>query len=345
MASLLLLLPPPPGGKKRPAKISVREALDHVVKFHKSCRSLQEVTGSDQRRQPYILPVRTSRNSIHDYIVVDATLRVTACIIICIGLPLTLLAICALVSLVRDGQVAPIYVINLLVSDLIQFCCLAVREATPWGLTRPLFSYFIYDIGVAASLGFMVCVALERYLVVACPLWYRFRRTIKFSLVVSFMVWAFSIVLIIVSYFVMDFLGEMILLSISLLLPFPLLIFFLAGTLKALSASISVPPEEKRRIVGVLVLVLLNYTLLFLPTIIWFLAAATRSSGLIFNPNLRLIFIRFSPLVDLVLYVFMKKGAVDKLLACLCRCRMTREQEQGQINTVNDDTTERVSSV
>ncbi|XP_078144763.1 uncharacterized protein LOC139929740 [Centroberyx gerrardi] len=285
-----------------------------------------------------------------DYVYDDSStaVRVTACIVISIGLPLTLLAIYALVSLVRDGQVAPIYVINLLVSDLIQFCCMAVQEAAPWGLTHSVFLYTLYEIGVMASVGFMVCVALERYLVIACPLWYRFRRTIKFSLVVSFMVWAFSIVLIIVIYFVMGFLCAIIILSISLLLPFPLLIFFLAGTLKALSASISVPSEEKRRIVGVLVLVLLNYTLLFLPLIIWLLAT-TISNGLSFHsilhPDLHLIFIRFSPLVDLVLYVFMRKGAVDKLLACLCRCRMTREQEQGQINTVNDDTTVRVSSV
>ncbi|XP_041839022.1 uncharacterized protein LOC121655533 isoform X2 [Melanotaenia boesemani] len=78
MASLLLLvylLPPPPGGKKRPVKISVREAVDHVVKFHKSCRSLQEVTSSDKGRQPYILAVGTSKSSIHDYyIVVDGQL-------------------------------------------------------------------------------------------------------------------------------------------------------------------------------------------------------------------------------------------------------------------------------
>uniref|UniRef100_UPI003AAB5C49 uncharacterized protein n=1 Tax=Centroberyx gerrardi TaxID=166262 RepID=UPI003AAB5C49 len=279
-----------------------------------------------------------------DYVYDDfsTAVRVTAWIVISIGLPLTLLAICALVFLVQDGHVAPIYVINLLVSDLIQLCCLVVREAAPWiyyGIT-----IYIYFIGLMASVGFMVCVALERYLVIACPLWYRFRRNIKVSLVVSFMVWAFSIVLL---FLLLMFytIFTLILLSISLLLPFPLLIFFLAGTLKALSASISVPPEEKRQIVGVLVLVLLNYTLLFLPMIILFLAVATSSSGLIFHPNLCLIFIQLSPLVDLVLYVFMRKGAVDKLLACLCRCRMTREQEQGQINTVNDDTTVRVSSV
>ncbi|XP_071756904.2 G-protein coupled receptor 4-like [Centroberyx gerrardi] len=271
-----------------------------------------------------------------------AALHVTAWVVISIGLPLTLLAICALYSLVRDGHVAPIYVINLLVSDLIQMCCLAIAVTLHSGYIIGV-SMDIYEIGLMASVGFMVCVALERYLVIACPLWYRFRRNIKISLVVSVMVWAFPFILFFLTYLLFDFMDPSILLSISLLLPFPLLIFFLAGTLKALSASISVPPEEKWRIVGVLVLVLLNYTLLFLPTIIWFLAAATHS--IIFDRNLCLALIQFSPLVDLVLYVFMRKGAVDKLLACLCRCRMTREQEQGQINTVNDDTTVRVSSV
>ncbi|XP_062387621.1 NACHT, LRR and PYD domains-containing protein 12-like [Sardina pilchardus] len=76
MATLLLLvclLPPPPSGKKRVVKITVLEAMKHVVRFHKSCRSLQEITGSDEMRQPYILAVGTARNNIHDfYIVVDA---------------------------------------------------------------------------------------------------------------------------------------------------------------------------------------------------------------------------------------------------------------------------------
>ncbi|XP_054482919.1 uncharacterized protein LOC129115521 [Anoplopoma fimbria] len=70
MASLLLLvylLPPPPSGKKGAVKISIREAVDRVVKFHKSSRSLQEHSGPDQRRQPYILAVGTARNSIHQY--------------------------------------------------------------------------------------------------------------------------------------------------------------------------------------------------------------------------------------------------------------------------------------
>ncbi|RXN10313.1 hypothetical protein ROHU_010910 [Labeo rohita] len=70
MSSLLLLvylLPPPSSGNKKFVKISVREALDCVVRFHKSCCSFEEVLGSTQTTQPYILAVGTSKSSIHDY--------------------------------------------------------------------------------------------------------------------------------------------------------------------------------------------------------------------------------------------------------------------------------------
>lgn len=63
---------------------------------------------------------------------------------------------------VRNDQVGPIYVINLLISDLIQLCCMIV-----WVTkinARPLYNitYFIYVFGLLTSVGFMVCVALER---------------------------------------------------------------------------------------------------------------------------------------------------------------------------------------
>ena len=150
-------------------------------------------------------------------------------------------------------------------------------------------------------------------------MWYRFRRTVKISLVVCVIVWTLPLVYVLSFYFKIEFVVFKSVFAVFLLVPFPLLIFFLVGTLKALSAAISVPSDEKRRIVGMLVLVLLIYTLLFLPAIICFLAKG----------NLHYIFLilmlnlpRFSPLADLILYVFMRKGVIDKLLASLCCCRM-----------------------
>ncbi|XP_053189552.1 ovarian cancer G-protein coupled receptor 1-like, partial [Scomber japonicus] len=235
-------------------------------------------------------------------------------------------------SLVRDDHVPPIYVINLLISDLIQLCCMAILLGNPEGVLNFII-FSIYIIGLMASVCFMVCISLERYLLIAWPLWYRFRRTMKVSVVVCVVVWVLALVLTFFPMFIA--IGQETYL-VFLLLPFPVLIFSVVGIFKGLSASISVSSEEKRRIVGATILVLLNYTLLFLPSIIW---SITQDYTMI-DPH---AFIYFNPLGDLVLYIFMRKGAIDKILASVCCCRM--ETQQQQIIAVNDNNMTTVSSV
>ncbi|XP_038588716.1 G-protein coupled receptor 4-like [Micropterus salmoides] len=222
--------------------------------------------------------------------------------------------------IVRSDHVAPIYVINLLITDLIQLCCMIVQVVPLKDLKIADIFIDIYLSALMASVGFMVCVALERYLVIACPMWYRFKRTIKFSVVVCIVVWTLPLFFFFIFLFEVNPKVPQTVSGIFLLLPFPLLIFFLVGTLKTLSASISVPSDEKRRIVGILVLVLLNYTLLFMPSIIGYLSNEARNN--ITFRHLYVIFVRLNPLADLVLYVFMRKGIIDKLLASVCCCRM-----------------------
>uniref|UniRef100_A0A3B4UL40 G-protein coupled receptors family 1 profile domain-containing protein n=1 Tax=Seriola dumerili TaxID=41447 RepID=A0A3B4UL40_SERDU len=243
---------------------------------------------------------------------------VLTCIIICIGLPLTLVAIHGVCSLVRNNHTAPIFIINLLICDLIQLSCMIVEVVLPEDSIITTIFLSIYSFGLIASVGFMVCVAMERYLVIAWPLWYHFRRTIKTSVVVCVVVWTLALSFLLCDHF--DILFVDIIFGIFLLLPFPLFIFFLRGTVKALSAAISVPADEKRRIVAVLILVLLIYTLLFLPSIIWFLVEEVKDDDAL--SLVSFMFVKFSPLADVFLYVFSRKGAVDKLLASLCRCRM-----------------------
>ncbi|XP_044228179.1 ovarian cancer G-protein coupled receptor 1-like isoform X2 [Thunnus albacares] len=220
---------------------------------------------------------------------------------------------------VQNNNVAPIFIINLLISDIIQFCCMIVLVAKPDWKNEEIF-YYIYCFGVLASVGFMVCVALERYLLIAWPLWYRVRRTIKISFVVCVVVWTLPLVYVLPYYYWVESDDSETISAVFLLVPFPLLIFFLGGTLKSLFAAISVSSDEKRRIVGILVLVLLIYTLLFLPNIIWSLVGEARDNYTF--SKLILILLRFSPLADLILYFFMRKGVIDKLLASLCCCRM-----------------------
>ncbi|XP_051236566.1 G-protein coupled receptor 4-like isoform X3 [Dicentrarchus labrax] len=250
---------------------------------------------------------------------VNFNLRVIFYIIICIGLLFTLMAIYALYSQVRNDHVAPIYVINLFISDLIQLCYLIVWVALRGDQKIVQILELIAGCCLLASVGFMVCIALERYLVIAFPLWYRFRRTIKTSVVVCVVVWVIPLFVKLPFIFLDDFNVKFIIFGVFLLFPFPLLIFFLGGTLKALSAS-RVPSDEKRRIVGVLVLVLLIYTLLFLPSIIRSLTEETRRC---FTLNIvSSVFLCLNPFADAVLYVFMRKGTIDKLLASVCCCRM-----------------------
>ncbi|XP_044228004.1 G-protein coupled receptor 4-like [Thunnus albacares] len=249
---------------------------------------------------------------------------VITCVIISIGLPLTLVAIYSLYSQVQNNNVAPIYIINLFISDIIQFCCMIVLVAKPDGKIYVIF-FYINFFGVMASVGFMVCIALERYLGIAWPLWYRFRSTIKISLAVCVVVWTLPLVYVLPYYYWVDDRVKNTISYVFLLVPFPLLIFFLGGTLKSLSAAISVSSDEKQRIVGMLVLVLLIYTLLFLPNIIWYLVGEDRHNDTF--SKLTFILLRFSPLADLILYIFIRKGAIDKLLVSLCCCRMDSDDK------------------
>ncbi|XP_067466964.1 ovarian cancer G-protein coupled receptor 1-like [Thunnus thynnus] len=248
---------------------------------------------------------------------------VITCVIISISIALTLVAIYSLYSQVQNNNVTPIFIINLLISDIFQLCYMIVEVANPdWKIDEIFF--YIYYHSVLASVGFMVCIALERYLLIAWPLWYHVRRNIKSSLVVCVVVWTLPLVFVLPLYFWFE--SSLIIFAVFLLVPFLLLVFFLAGTLKSLSAAISVSSDEKRRIMGMLVLVLLIYTLLFLPTIIKFLVGEASDND-IFS-YLTVMIRQLSPLADLILYVFMRKGVIDKLLASLCCCRMDSDDNR-----------------
>ncbi|XP_026041762.1 uncharacterized protein LOC113032833 [Astatotilapia calliptera] len=77
MASLLLLLQllPPTAGRKRRTKISPTDAAHKMVHFHKSCCSIDEHLQARDGKQPYILAVGRTQNSIDTfYIAVDKQL-------------------------------------------------------------------------------------------------------------------------------------------------------------------------------------------------------------------------------------------------------------------------------
>ncbi|XP_047207256.1 mas-related G-protein coupled receptor member X4-like [Girardinichthys multiradiatus] len=237
-----------------------------------------------------------------------------------IGLPLTLIVIIAVFSQVKRDQGAPVYIINLLFADLIQLC-----SRIPMNLLSDdilIVLIVIWYFSLLASVGFMVCISFERYLVIAMPLWYRFRRNIKTSVVVCVMVWILSLLLLLFV-FMSPVMGIYIL-PAFLLLPFPLFIFFLVGTFKTLSGALSVPADEKRRIIAIQVVVLLIYALLYLPIIALLFSFDLINKGLhVVAP----VCMFLSPLADTTLYLFIRKSVLDKFLVSLCSCKLCNNQE------------------
>uniref|UniRef100_A0A3P9DQK2 G-protein coupled receptors family 1 profile domain-containing protein n=1 Tax=Maylandia zebra TaxID=106582 RepID=A0A3P9DQK2_9CICH len=211
-----------------------------------------------------------------------------------------------------------IYYTNLLIATVIQICTMMMMVSKPDDRKISNTSSLVFYCAVMANLYFKVCIALERYLFIACPLLDCIRQT-KGSVLLCVLVWALCIVSIPPATVLQQYFR---LICFTLLpgLPF---IYCLIGILQALPAATAVPTEEKRRIAGTLVLLLLNYFLIVLPTTIFYILIVSLHYHFDTDiPDIVLTLSLLSPFVDLTLFCFMRKGPIDKLLACLCCCSM-----------------------
>ncbi|XP_035256839.1 G-protein coupled receptor 4-like [Anguilla anguilla] len=255
--------------------------------------------------------------------ILDVTNRVT----VCIELPVLCWAVFTLYHQVKADNATPVYVMNLLISDFIQIIGRIVQV-----IKNDSISYIAFLIGISLSIGFMVCIALERYLLIVHPLWFRCRRTIKHSIFISLVIYAFEMLIftgLFFSFYVFMIIGA----AALLILPLPLLLFFLGATWRAISHSISVPHKEKKRILGTLALVLLSYLILFLPTILLILSIYGEGFSEIDFLKLftvAFVFLYISPLIDPLLYVLIKKDDkyIVKVPHCYWRLRGHRENRQ-----------------
>ncbi|XP_039477907.1 uncharacterized protein LOC120443372 [Oreochromis aureus] len=236
-------------------------------------------------------------------------------------LPLTMAVSCWVCFVVRKEQAPITYYTNLLFSNLVQCSMMIPFIVQGNSELHGVFQYspLIFCCAVIASVNFKMCIATERCLVITRPQWNCIRQT-KGSVVLSVLVWTLSVITV----------------PLAMIIP-PVLIFFalfpsflfiltLVWTLKALPAATSVPTEEKRRIVGTLVLLLINYHLTFFPLIfITFDLVLPGTTGFGFQDiivDIVLYLFLLSPSMDLILFFLMLKGPINNLLVSLCCCCM-----------------------
>ncbi|XP_063058122.1 G-protein coupled receptor 4-like [Engraulis encrasicolus] len=193
-------------------------------------------------------------------------------VILFLAFPGICFALYKLCSQVRPDQVAPVYVTNLLISDLIQVCTNSIASAlflvSLQGhnyLREALVLLFIYIYSLQVNIFFMMCISAERYIMIAHAVWYRNIQTRRTSVIVSVLMWILPAVPFILVYKCIRSHGACT--ESVLLLPYPLVMFFFVATWRALSRT-SVPRNDQIRIRSILALILLIYTILFLPYIV-----------------------------------------------------------------------------
>uniref|UniRef100_A0A8C2EPJ8 G-protein coupled receptors family 1 profile domain-containing protein n=1 Tax=Cyprinus carpio TaxID=7962 RepID=A0A8C2EPJ8_CYPCA len=231
------------------------------------------------------------------------------------------LAFYGLCCLIRPNHTVPVFVINLFITDFIQICFRPALNFCTFSVIIA-FIYYIYSWCIIVNVGFMVCISVERYIMIKYPVWYRLHNTSKNLALICLLVWAIPSGIIVIDVIVAlkGKVGHAFILSVFvLLMPYPLVLFSFVGSWKALSNSVSITPNEQKRILRILALVLFNYTVLFLPSII-------QNIIIMFSFELGIL-VYLNPLADSLLYVFLRRDA-NSMFRCLCCEKLQENQTQ-----------------
>uniref|UniRef100_A0A671P297 G-protein coupled receptors family 1 profile domain-containing protein n=1 Tax=Sinocyclocheilus anshuiensis TaxID=1608454 RepID=A0A671P297_9TELE len=220
-------------------------------------------------------------------------------IISSIEIPIICLAIYAVYSLIKLNHSAPVFVINLLAADLIQIVCMLLfTSPSVWTISIITMVWASYT-----GFYFMTCIAVERYVLIAHPVWHRSHRSLKCFVCTSLTVWLLPLITIPV----------FILTKVILFMPF---IFYL--------------------VLAPLFFVMMSFTFLILPIDILMIVCNnldnTPCSLFKFTALLYLL----NPLVDCLLYVFMRSDAENIIRTPHCCSRLKRVQtEMGQTTSTD----------
>ncbi|MBN3315736.1 GPR4 protein, partial [Atractosteus spatula] len=248
--------------------------------------------------------------------------------IVCIGLPINCLAAYRLYHLVKASNVLPIYVINLLISDMLQLAMLPLILLSFYTDLLDTVYYLLYHwtsiniFSMCVSISFFVCISLERYLAVVHPLWHQSHRSPRFAIKVSVGVWLFAGMcftvenLLSMRYVLFIF----VLFVLFFLVPLILLVFFYVRTKAAITSSIGAPDVKKKRALRVLSAVLVLFIVVYGPffTVIVFRAVLDSmrifaSIGLIALAIVSDVISSLNIIVNPILYVLLRNDVRETL--------------------------------
>nr|XP_006643302.1 PREDICTED: G-protein coupled receptor 4-like [Lepisosteus oculatus] len=209
--------------------------------------------------------------------------------IICVGLPSNCLAMYGLYRLIKSDYTLPVYIINLLLSDLLHIATLPIwidfaLNKNKWylGSTACWLVSCIFYITMFSSIFFMCFISLERYLAIVYPLWFQRHRKLRNSILACLALWVLIIFTVSWSVYIgFSVRGnhclktiptprgfailQLIVIPLTFLVPLAFLLFCFFRVRQVLASNSFISPQEKRKIYGLLLLIIIIFTTVFGP--------------------------------------------------------------------------------
>ncbi|XP_066552756.1 G-protein coupled receptor 4 [Amia ocellicauda] len=271
-----------------------------------------------------------------------------------VGLPLNLMALYGLYRLVKSENVLPVYVMNLLLSDLLQIVTLPLwidyySKGHYWQFGTRLCQVvgLVFYISLYAGIFFLCLIALERHLAIARPLKFQSLRRLRYARWVALGLWvvvalppciAFAVLFtknnqnhLCIEKYPSDkqfIIYRLVTLVLSFAIPFIFIVTLHMLTLRSLAGVSSLVEEEKKRIRRLLTMVVVIFLTVLGP---YHLIGCVKYIGLLIHPISceweRSVFVYYqmgrallslNSLLDPVLYIFLRNDFRDKLYSSLC---------------------------
>ncbi|XP_035255566.1 G-protein coupled receptor 4 [Anguilla anguilla] len=284
-----------------------------------------------------------------------------------VGLPLNLLAMYGLYRLIKSENVLPVYLINLLLSDLLQLLTLPLwmdyySSGHRWryGPQACQVMALVFYVSIYASIFFMCAIALERHLAVARPFRFQAARSLRNARWVALSLWVAVAVPPSVALKVLFPVSEdsalciekypseqafvtyrLVTLVLSFFLPLAFIAALHRATLRALAGVGSLARGEKRRIRGLLTLLVVTFVLVLGP---YHLVGSVKYVGLLFRPGdcewEDAVYLPYqggrallclNSILDPVFYIFLRgdfREAARRYVPCLKRAQWFASQER-----------------